>query len=74
MGIVMYVGPAEFARGATVVGLRLDAKRTTTDCDGKYKVRTNPELSDDIQASVCKAVLDWESREGPSERRGTVEG
>ena len=35
--------------------------------DGKYKVRTNPALADDIQASVCKAVLEWESREEPSQ-------
>ncbi|KAJ1616280.1 hypothetical protein T492DRAFT_895811, partial [Pavlovales sp. CCMP2436] len=37
MGVAMYIGPADFARGNTVVGLRLDAKRTTTDCDGKFK-------------------------------------
>jgi hypothetical protein len=36
-GEVMYVGPADFAAGATVVGLRLDQKRTTSMCDGKYK-------------------------------------
>mmetsp|Transcript_9630 Transcript_9630/g.24926 ORF Transcript_9630/g.24926 Transcript_9630/m.24926 type:complete len:819 (-) Transcript_9630:139-2595(-) len=37
LGVAMYVGPAEFARGNTVVGLRLDNARTTTDCDGKFK-------------------------------------
>jgi SpoVK/Ycf46/Vps4 family AAA+-type ATPase len=36
-GICMYVGVAEFARGKEVCGLRLDVKRTTTDCDGKYR-------------------------------------
>ena len=36
-GICLYVGPADFARGKEVVGLRLDKKRTTTDCDGKYR-------------------------------------
>ena len=35
-GEVMYVGPAQFAHGATVVGLRLVHKRTTSMCDGKY--------------------------------------
>jgi len=33
----MYVGPADFANGKTVCGLRLDRQRTTTDCDGKYR-------------------------------------
>ena len=36
-GICMYVGPAEFAKGKDVCGVRLDRKRTTTDCDGKYR-------------------------------------
>jgi len=36
-GICLYVGAAEFARGKEVCGLRLDVKRTTTDCDGKYR-------------------------------------
>mmetsp|Transcript_6174 Transcript_6174/g.21162 ORF Transcript_6174/g.21162 Transcript_6174/m.21162 type:complete len:560 (+) Transcript_6174:954-2633(+) len=31
----MYVGPADFAQGKVVVGMRLDSKRTTSDCDGK---------------------------------------
>ena len=35
-GTVMFVGPAEFAGGGVVVGLRLDEKRTTSECDGKY--------------------------------------
>ena len=35
-GVVMYVGKAEFAAGGIVVGLRLDEKRTTSECDGKY--------------------------------------
>lgn len=36
-GEVMYIGPAQFANGETVVGVKLDEKRTTTDCDGKHK-------------------------------------
>mmetsp|Transcript_43939 Transcript_43939/g.135783 ORF Transcript_43939/g.135783 Transcript_43939/m.135783 type:complete len:835 (+) Transcript_43939:122-2626(+) len=36
-GEVMYVGPATFAGGDTVVGIKLDEKRTTSDCDGKHK-------------------------------------
>jgi len=36
-GTCLYLGPADFARGKEVCGLRLDAKRTTTDCDGKYR-------------------------------------
>jgi len=36
-GEVMYVGPANFAGGDTVVGIKLDEKRTTSDCDGKHK-------------------------------------
>ena len=30
--------------------------------DGKYKPRGNSALAEDIEASVCKAALDWESR------------
>ena len=33
----MYVGPADFASGDDVVGVKLDEKRSTSDCDGKYK-------------------------------------
>jgi len=33
----MYIGPALFAAGDIVVGIRLDEKRTTSDCDGSYK-------------------------------------
>lgn len=36
-GEVMYVGPADFARGTIVVGLKLTHKRTTSMCDGKYR-------------------------------------
>jgi len=36
-GLVMYVGPADFANGQTVVGVKLDEKRSTSDCDGKQK-------------------------------------
>lgn len=36
VGEVMYVGPATFAHGKAVVGLKLDQKRTTSMCDGKY--------------------------------------
>jgi len=36
-GEVMYVGPAQFAGGDTVVGIKLDEKRSQSDCDGKYK-------------------------------------
>jgi len=36
-GEVMYIGPANFAGGDTVVGIKLDEKRTTSDCDGKHK-------------------------------------
>jgi hypothetical protein len=36
-GICLYIGPADFAKGKSVCGLRLDRKRTTTDCDGKYR-------------------------------------
>ena len=35
-GTVMFVGPAEFAGGGVVVGMRLDEKRSTSECDGKY--------------------------------------
>ncbi len=37
VGEVMYVGPADFARGTDVVGLKLQHKRTTSMCDGKYQ-------------------------------------
>ena len=30
--------------------------------DGKYKPRGNSALAEDIEASVCKAALDWESQ------------
>eukprot|EP00438_Fugacium_kawagutii_P008634 Skav221667 [mRNA] locus=scaffold1750:310358:317979:+ [translate_table: standard] len=33
----MYIGPAAFAGGETVVGVKLDEKRSTSDCDGMYK-------------------------------------
>jgi len=36
-GVVMYVGPAEFHGGRTVVGINLDEKRPGSDCDGKHK-------------------------------------
>jgi SpoVK/Ycf46/Vps4 family AAA+-type ATPase len=36
-GEAMYVGPAEFHGGRTVVGVRLDEKRPGSDCDGKHK-------------------------------------
>ena len=35
-GTVMFIGPAKFAGGAIIVGLRLDEKRATSECDGKY--------------------------------------
>ena len=35
-GVCMFVGSANFAKGKEVCGLRLDRKRSTTDCDGKY--------------------------------------
>ena len=37
LGTCLYVGPADFAKGKEVCGLRLDKARTTTDCDGKYR-------------------------------------
>ena len=37
LGTCLYVGPAEFAKGKEVCGVRLDKARTTTDCDGKYR-------------------------------------
>lgn len=36
-GEVMYVGPANFAGGDIVVGIKLDEKRSTSDCDGRYQ-------------------------------------
>ena len=35
--------------------------------EGKYKPRSNSALADDIQASVCRAVLNWESCRQPSQ-------
>ena len=35
--------------------------------EGKYKPRPNSALAEDIQAAVCKAALDWESRAQPSQ-------
>ena len=35
--------------------------------EGKYKPRPNAALAEDIQAAVCKAALDWESRAQPSQ-------
>ena len=35
--------------------------------EGKYKPRPNSALAEDIQAAVCKAVWDWESRAQPSQ-------
>ena len=37
----------------------------------KYKARPNSALAEDIQASVCKAALDWESRAEPSQSSDT---
>ena len=37
LGTCLFVGPADFAKGKEVCGLRLDKARTTTDCDGKYR-------------------------------------
>ena len=34
---------------------------------GKYKPRPNSALAEDIQAAVCQAALDWESRAQPSQ-------
>ena len=34
---------------------------------GTYKHRSNSTLAEDIQAAVCKATLDWESRAKPSQ-------
>ena len=36
----------------------------TEKVEGKYKLRTNPALADDIEASVCKAVLDLQGLDG----------
>ena len=41
---------------ATSWGVTLNEK-----IEGKYKPRPTPALAEDIQASVCKAALDWES-------------
>ena len=37
----------------------------------KYKARPNSALAEDIQASVCKAALDWEPRTEPSQSSDT---
>ena len=39
----------------------------TEKVEGKYKQRPNSALAEDIQAAVCKAALDWESRAQPSQ-------
>ena len=39
----------------------------TENVEGKYKARSNSALSEDIQAAVCRAVLDWESCRQPSQ-------
>ena len=39
--------------------------------EGKYKARLNSALAEDIQASVCKAALDWESWAQPSQGSDT---
>ena len=39
----------------------------TEKVQGKYKRRPNSALAEDIQASVCKAALDWESQAEPSQ-------
>lgn len=36
-GTIMYIGPAKFAGGEIVIGVKLDEKRSSSDCDGKYK-------------------------------------
>lgn len=36
-GEVMYIGAAQFAGNETVVGVKLDEKRSSSDCDGSYK-------------------------------------
>jgi SpoVK/Ycf46/Vps4 family AAA+-type ATPase len=36
-GVAMYVGTAKFAPGKTVVGIKLDQKRSSSLCDGKYR-------------------------------------
>ena len=36
-GVCLFVGGADFARGRQVCGVRLDKRRTTTECDGKYR-------------------------------------
>ena len=38
---------------------------------GRYKPRPNSALAESIQASVCKAALDWESRAEPSQSSDT---
>ena len=39
----------------------------TEKVQGKYKRRPNSALAEDIQASVCKAALDWEPQAEPSQ-------
>ena len=39
--------------------------------EGKYKPRPNSALAEDIQASVCKAALDWECCAQPSQGSDT---
>ena len=39
--------------------------------EGKYKPRSNSALAEDIQASVCRAALDWESCTLPSQGSDT---
>lgn len=36
-GEVMYIGSAQFSNGDIVIGIKLDEKRSSSDCDGKYK-------------------------------------
>ncbi|CAK0898423.1 unnamed protein product [Prorocentrum cordatum] len=37
LGQVMYVGPANFAGGSVVVGIKLDDRKPGSDCDGKVQ-------------------------------------
>jgi SpoVK/Ycf46/Vps4 family AAA+-type ATPase len=73
-GTVMFVGPAEFAGGGVVVGLRLDEKRATSECDGKYDgerlFRCKPGFGIFVPVEDVKKVEDekdeddWESLVG----------
>ena len=65
-GTVMFVGPAVFASGATVVGMRLDERRTTSACDGRC---------DGVRLFRCKAgfgifvpIADCKKIEGDDDR------